>query len=92
MGVFVGNHRWVTEMFEVYDPAKISMVDLLRWFWESHDPTQGDRQGNDRGTQYRDSDDSRIFLRMTWPWENPRKKPWIFLIDMPRKVDAKVDV
>ena len=40
---------------EVYDPEKISMVDLLRWFWESHDPTQGDRQGNDRGTQYRDS-------------------------------------
>jgi len=37
----------------VYDPEKISMVDLLRWFWESHDPTQGDRQGNDRGTQYR---------------------------------------
>ena len=36
-------------------PEKISMVDLLRWFWESHDPTQGDRQGNDRGTQYRDS-------------------------------------
>merc|ERR1719453_761887 len=37
----------------VYDPAKISLVDVLRWFWESHDPTQGMRQGNDRGTQYR---------------------------------------
>ena len=37
----------------VYDPAKISYYDLLRVFWESHDPTQGMRQGNDRGTQYR---------------------------------------
>jgi len=37
----------------VFDPAKISLVDILRWFWESHDPTQGMRQGNDRGTQYR---------------------------------------
>ena len=27
--------------------------DILRWFWESHDPSQGMRQGNDRGTQYR---------------------------------------
>ena len=37
----------------VYDPAKISFVDILRWFWEAHDPTQGMGQGNDRGTQYR---------------------------------------
>lgn len=37
----------------VYNPAKISFVDILRWFWESHDPTQGMGQGNDRGTQYR---------------------------------------
>jgi len=37
----------------VYDPAKTSLVDILRWFWESHDPTQGMGQGNDRGTQYR---------------------------------------
>jgi len=37
----------------VYDPAVISVVDILRWFWESHDPTQGMGQGNDRGTQYR---------------------------------------
>jgi len=37
----------------IYDPAKISVVDILRWFWESHDPTQGMGQGNDRGTQYR---------------------------------------
>ncbi|WP_405236633.1 peptide-methionine (S)-S-oxide reductase MsrA [Lentisalinibacter orientalis] len=37
----------------VYDPAKIAYEDLLRVFWESHDPTQGMRQGNDVGTQYR---------------------------------------
>jgi len=37
----------------VYDPAKVSYRDLLKVFWESHDPTQGYRQGNDVGTQYR---------------------------------------
>jgi peptide-methionine (S)-S-oxide reductase len=36
-----------------YDPAKVRYEDLLRIFWESHDPTQGMRQGNDVGTQYR---------------------------------------
>ena len=37
----------------VFDPARITYQDLLRTFWESHDPTQGMRQGNDVGTQYR---------------------------------------
>lgn len=37
----------------VFDPEKVSLVDILRWFWEAHDPTQGMGQGNDRGTQYR---------------------------------------
>src|SRR5579864_5663216 len=37
----------------VFDPAKISLEGVLRLFWEGHDPTQGMRQGNDRGTQYR---------------------------------------
>lgn len=36
-----------------YDPAKVPTVEILRLFWEHHDPTQGDRQGNDIGTQYR---------------------------------------
>ncbi|WNZ61864.1 peptide-methionine (S)-S-oxide reductase MsrA [Myxococcus sp. MxC21-1] len=37
----------------VFDPKKVSFEQLLRIFWESHDPTQGMRQGNDVGTQYR---------------------------------------
>lgn len=42
------------EVFDViYDPAMISFDQILKTFWESHDPTQGMRQGNDRGTQYR---------------------------------------
>jgi peptide-methionine (S)-S-oxide reductase len=37
----------------VYDPNEVSYQSLLKVFWESHNPTQGMRQGNDRGTQYR---------------------------------------
>jgi peptide-methionine (S)-S-oxide reductase len=37
----------------VFDPSRISYEQLLRTFWENHDPTQGMRQGNDVGTQYR---------------------------------------
>ena len=40
-------------VFVVYDPDKVSYETLLKIFWESHNPTQGMRQGNDRGTQYR---------------------------------------
>ena len=37
----------------VFDPESVSYVELLKVFWEAHDPTQGMRQGNDSGTQYR---------------------------------------
>jgi peptide-methionine (S)-S-oxide reductase len=42
-------------VFVVFDPKLVDYRQLLRVFWESHDPTQGMRQGNDRGTQYRSS-------------------------------------
>ena len=42
----------------VYDPAKLALDRILTTFWQAHDPTQGFRQGNDRGTQYR----SAIFV------------------------------
>src|SRR5689334_2235402 len=51
-------------VFVVFDPAKTSYAEILRLFWESHDPTQGMRQGNDVGTQYR----SGIF----WTTEDQR--------------------
>ena len=37
----------------IFDPAVVTYEALLKVFWEGHDPTQGMRQGNDRGTQYR---------------------------------------
>ena len=45
------NHNEVVQV--VFDPAVVSYDQLLQAFWEGHDPTQGMRQGNDRGTQYR---------------------------------------
>jgi len=40
-------------VFVAYDPTKVSFADLMVQFWMCHNPTQGNRQGNDRGTQYR---------------------------------------
>lgn len=51
----------------IFDPKKIDLMDLLRWFWEAHDPTQYMGQGNDFGTQYRsglyyfDEEQKRLF-------------------------------
>ena len=50
-------------MLVVFDPALTSYEEMLRLFWEGHDPTQGMRQGNDVGTQYR----SAIYLRHDEP-------------------------
>jgi peptide-methionine (S)-S-oxide reductase len=47
-----------------YDPSRIAGEQLLQMFWENHDPTQGFRQGNDRGTQYR----SAVY------WTTPRQR------------------
>lgn len=51
----------------VYDPKQVSLETLLKTFWEAHDPTQGMRQGNDVGTQYR----SAIY------WTDPADEPAI---------------
>ena len=62
MGCFWGAERRFWEMpgvlttetvLVVYDESVVSFAELLKMFWESHDSTQGMRQGNDRGTQYR---------------------------------------
>ena len=48
-----GKRLEFTEKEKVFDPQVVTYEELLKRFWESHDPTQGMRQGNDAGTQYR---------------------------------------
>ena len=50
----------------VFDPTKTSLEKLLQVFWESHNPTQGMRQGNDRGTQYRSGIYTFSAEQQTW--------------------------
>ena len=58
----------------VYDPAKVSYADLVKLFFEVHDPTQGMRQGNDVGTQYR----SAIYATMPEQEQTARELTKIF--------------
>ncbi len=48
-----GNTGHTEAVLVVFEPGEVTFVDLLKIFWENHDPTQGMRQGNDVGTQYR---------------------------------------
>jgi peptide-methionine (S)-S-oxide reductase len=48
-----GGTNLVEVVLVVFDPTKTTYEAMLKIFWENHDPTQGNRQGNDRGTQYR---------------------------------------
>jgi len=56
-----------------YDPTQISEYELLKCFWENHDPTQGNRQGNDVGSQYR----SAVY------WTTPEQENWVRKVAMP---------
>ena len=53
MGCFWGRTGHTESVLVVYDPKVVSFAGLMKVFWEGHDPTQGMRQGNDVGTQYR---------------------------------------
>src|SRR2546430_12958189 len=54
-----------------YDPAQTSYEEILRLFWENHDPTQGMRQGNDVGTQYRSAGDWTTHAQPAPPEASP---------------------
>ena len=63
-GTITRNHAEVVKV--TFDPARVSLETVLARFWESHDPTQGDRQGNDVGSNYRSAiythDDAQLAI------------------------------
>lgn len=67
--VKVGNTGHAESIQIVFEPSKLSYEDLLRWFFKMHDPTTVDRQGNDRGSQYR----SAIFFHSEAQHEAAKK-------------------
>lgn len=68
-----------TELVRViYDPSRIETLSLLRLFWESHNPTQGMRQGNDVGTQYR----SAIYVHDSRSLELARKSAALYQLKL----------
>jgi peptide-methionine (S)-S-oxide reductase len=62
----------------VYDPEKVSYEELLKMFWELHNPTQGMRQGNDIGTQYR----SVIYATKPEQLEAAKKSAQVFQVEL----------
>ncbi|KQZ94971.1 peptide-methionine (S)-S-oxide reductase MsrA [Pseudomonas sp. Root562] len=62
----------------VYEPEKVSYEELLKMFWELHNPTQGMRQGNDIGTQYR----SVIFATKPEQLEAAKKSAQVFQVEL----------
>jgi len=64
----------------VFDPAIVSLEDILKVFWEGHDPTQGMRQGNDHGTQYR----SAIYTTEDAQLETARRSAKAYTIELER--------
>jgi peptide-methionine (S)-S-oxide reductase len=63
--VCTGSTGHAESVIVFYDSSKLAFTDILRQFFQSHDPTQGNGQGNDRGTQYR----SALFLDNEWEYK-----------------------
>ncbi len=70
----------------VFDPAKTNLGDLLKLFWENHDPTQGMRQGNDVGTQYR----SGIYTTSTEQKAMAETSAELYAAELSEKMDSTI--